>query len=44
MVDDVSRLIDVKKLDGRRMSRIIRVLYDYLDVDQFVLILERFGR
>lgn len=44
LVDDLSRLIDVKKLDGRGMSRVIRVLYDYLDVDQFAEILERFGR
>ena len=44
LVDDLARIIDVKKLDGRRMSRIVRVLYDYLDVDQFALVLERFGR
>ena len=44
LVDDLARIIDVKKLDGRGMSRIVRVLYDYLDVDQFALVLERFGR
>ena len=44
LVDDLARIIDLKKLDGRNMSRIVRVLYDYLDVDQFALILERFGR
>ena len=44
LVDDLSKIVDVKKLDGRNMSRVIRVLYDYLDVDQFAEILERFGR
>ena len=44
MVDDLVRLIDVKKLDGRNMSRIVRLLFDYLDVDQFAEFLERMGR
>lgn len=44
LVDDLARIIDVKKLDGRGMCKVVRVLYDYLDVDQFALVLERFGR
>ena len=44
LVDDLARLIDVKKLDGQNMSRIVRLLFDYLDVDQFAEILERMGR
>jgi len=44
LVDDLGRLIDVAKLDGRGMNKIVRVLYDYHDVDQFAEILERMGR
>ena len=44
LVDDLARLIDVRKLDGRNMSRIARLLFDYLDVDQFAEFLERMGR
>ena len=44
LVDDLTRLIDVAKLNGRGMSRVVRVLYDHLDVDQFADLLERFGR
>mgnify|MGYP003413659410 FL=1 len=44
LVDDLARLIDVRKLDGRNMSRIVRLLFDYLDVDQFAEFLERMGR
>ena len=44
LVDDLMRIIDVQKLDGRGMSKVIRVLFDHLDVDQFVEMLERFGR
>lgn len=44
LVDDLTRLIDPIKLTGNEMSRIIRVLYDYLDVDQFCDLLERMAR
>ena len=44
LVDDLARLIVVRKLDGRNMSRIVRLLFDYLDVDQFAEFLERMGR
>ena len=44
LVDDLCRLLDVGRLDGRCMSRVVRVLYDYLDVDQFCEVLERMGR
>ena len=44
LVDDLRRLIDVGKLDGREMCRVIRVLYDYVDVEQFGELLERMGR
>ena len=44
LVDDLARLIDVRKLGGRNMSRIVRLLFDYLDVDQFAEFLERIGR
>jgi hypothetical protein len=44
MVDDLERLIDVGKLNGREMCRVIRVLYDYLDVEQFEVMLKRMGR
>ena len=44
LVDDLARLIDVRKLDGRNMSRIVRLLFDYLDVDQFAEFLERMER
>ena len=44
LVDDLRRLIDVGKLDGREMCRVVRVLYDYLDVEQFEEMLERMGR
>jgi hypothetical protein len=43
LVDDLRRLIDVGKLDGRQMCRVVRVLYDYLDVEQFGELLERMG-
>jgi hypothetical protein len=43
LVDDLRRLIDVGKLDGREMCRVVRVLYDYLDVEQFGELLERMG-
>ena len=44
LVDDLGRLIDVGKLNGQEMCRVIRVLYDYLDVEQFAELLERMGR
>ena len=44
LVDDLGQLIDVGKLNGREMCRVIRVLYDYLDVEQFEVMLKRMGR
>ena len=44
LVDDLGRLIDVGKLNGREMCRTVRMLYDYLDVEQFGELLERMGR
>jgi len=44
LVDDLERLIDVGKLNGREMCRVVRTLYDYLDVEQFAELLERMGR
>jgi len=44
LVDDLGRLIDVGKLNGREMCRVVRVLYDYIDVEQFAELLERMGR
>jgi len=44
LVDDLERLIDVGKLNGREMCRVVRTLYDYLDVEQFGELLERMGR
>ena len=44
LVDDLGRLIDVGKLDGREMCRVVRVLYDFVDVEQFGELLERIGR
>jgi len=44
LVDDLERLIDVGKLNGREMCRVIRVLYDYVDVEQFAELLERMGK
>ena len=44
LVDDLERLIDVGKLNGREMCRVVRVLYDYVDVEQFAELLERMGR
>ena len=40
LVDDLSRLIDVKKLSSREMCQVIRLLYDHLDVEQFGVLLE----
>ena len=44
LVDDLERLIDLGKLNGREMCRVVRVLYDYVDVEQFAELLERMGR
>lgn len=44
LVDDLERLIDVGKLNGREMCRVVRTLYDYLDVEQFGELLERMGK
>lgn len=42
LVDDITRLVDTSRLDGRNMSRVIRVLYDHLDVVQFEDLLDQF--
>ena len=44
LVDDLGRLIDVRKLNGREMCRVVRVLYDFMDVEQFESLLEWMGR
>ena len=44
LVDDLSGLIDVGRLDAPGMARVVRVLYDYVDVEQFERVLERMGR
>ena len=44
LFDDLGRLIDVGKLNGREMCRVVRMLYDYLDVEQFGELLEWMGR
>ena len=35
LVDDLGRLIDVRRLTASEMCRVVRVLYDYVDVEQF---------
>jgi len=44
IVDDLGRLINATKLNGAEMCRVVRVLYDFLDVEQFEAMLERMGR
>ena len=44
IVDDLGRLINATKLNGAEMCRVVRVLYDFLDVEQFEVMLERMGR
>ena len=44
LVDDLSGLIDVGRLDAPGMARVVRVLYDYVDVEQFEALLDRMGR
>ena len=43
LADDLRRLIDVGKLNGREMCRVVRVLYDLMEVEQFGELLERMG-
>lgn len=43
LVDDLSRLIDVGRLTAAEMCRVVRSLYDYLDVEEFEEMLERMG-
>ena len=44
LVDDLGRLINPAKLNGAEMCRVVRLLYDFLDVEQFEVMLERMGR
>lgn len=44
LVDDLRRLIDVGKLSASEMCKVVRILYDFLDVEQFRELLERMGR
>lgn len=44
LVTDLMRLIDVQRLTGSEAARVIRVMYDFLDADQFEELLERMGR
>jgi len=44
LVDDLGRLINATKLNGAEMCRVVRVLNDFLDVEQFEVMLERMGR
>ena len=44
LVDDLGRIIDVGRLTGAEMCRVVRVLYDYVDVDAFEALLDRMGR
>ena len=44
LVNDLLRLIDVRRLTSVEMCRVVRVLYDYLDVEQFCELLERMGK
>ena len=43
LVDDLGRIIDTSRLDAPGMARVVRVIYDYLDVDAFEALLERMG-
>ena len=43
LVDDLGRLINTSRLDAPGMARVVRTLYDYLDVDAFEALLERMG-
>ena len=43
LVKDLLQLIDVSRLTGVEMCRVVRVFYDYLDVEQFCVLLERLG-
>lgn len=44
LVNDLMRLIDATRLTGSEAARVIRVMYDYLDAEQFGELLERMGR
>ena len=44
LVDDFGRIIDVSRLTGAEMCRVVRVLFDYLDVEQFGVLQERMGQ
>lgn len=44
LVNDLMRLIDTGRLTGAEAARIIRVVYDSLDAEQFEELLERMGR
>ena len=44
LVDDLGRIIDTSRLDAPGMARVVRVIYDYLDVDAFEALLDRMGR
>ena len=44
LVDDLGRMINTSKLDAPGMARVVRTLYDYLDVEEFEGMLERMGR
>ena len=43
LVNDLMRLIDATRLTGSEAARVIRVMYDYLDAEQFEELLERMG-
>ena len=44
LVNDLLQLIAVRRLTSVEMCRVVRVLYDYLDVEQFCELLERMGK
>ena len=44
LVNDLMRLIDATRLTGSEAAMVIRVMYDYLDAEQFEELLERMGR
>jgi len=43
LVNDLMRLIDATRLTGSEAAQVIRVMYDYLDAEQFEDLLERMG-
>lgn len=44
LANDLLQLIDARRLTSVEMCRMVRVLYDYLDVEQFCEQLERTGK